>query len=574
LQNEQPELIETDLGRLPSPDEAHPGTVGRAVIGLLQRVGRSVEALRFAYTLLRRHFEDADANLFYLMLFFQCGHDGWPVNDLDCVGPDAAVCYREVGVDEDRWLVIEDDAPQEARDEFSSDHVRVTPMLGRRVGEQFLLAPGVQPRMGEVLRICSKFVYRFERCRDEYQTRFPDRQDFQIVRLVRPGSGNERELDLRPILESLDERRQFILEAANTYSTHPMPLYILCRMTGRDLFEVMDFLTSRPDIGIRAWVSGGVEAIATTQHLAQPQAIVLDLTAFFAIWRLDLVGLLESWEQIRLVVSQSTFDRLRDNAEAFAMSARHCRMFADGTGRYVWQETSEDVQEQLRDSMQRLVCFVRDRCEVLCCRELADFDPERREELLDTFGRDELESMCLAGREGHVLWTDDATVAVVAQEMFGSERCVWTQVLLRSAADRDLLGQIQFHENSARLIGYGYGTTWFTPETLYWAARMANWSYRRWPYHQALRYFRSEEVSARERQLMAAAFLALVFRVEWSSLTRWSVLGATLTSFADRRLVQSLGPYIDAVLGLNTADRMEMRQLLARWLRGGMRSLG
>lgn len=247
-------------------------------------------------------------------------------------------------------------------------------------------------------------------------------------------------------------------------------------------------------------------------------------------------------------------------------------MFADGTGRYVWQETSEEVREQLRASLQRLVGFVRDHCKVSCCRELADFDPERREELLVVFGRDELESMCLAGREGHVLWTDDATVAGAAQEMFGAQRRVWTQVLLRSAADRDLLSQIQFHENSARLIGYGYGTAWFTPETLYWATSMADWSYRGWPFHQVLRYFRSEEVTVRERQQMAAAFLALVFRLEWSSLTRWAGLGATLTSFANYRLVQSLGPYIDAVLGVDTPDWRELRQLIARWLGGSMRS--
>jgi hypothetical protein len=69
------------------------------------------------------------------------------------------------------------------------------------------------------------------------------------------------------------------------------------------------------------------------------------------------------------------------------MSARYCRMFVGGTGRNVWQETSEYVQEILRDSLQRPVCCVWDRCEVSFCRVLADIDPELRQELLGAFGR-------------------------------------------------------------------------------------------------------------------------------------------------------------------------------------------
>jgi tetratricopeptide (TPR) repeat protein len=573
MQSERPELVVADPAQLPSPEEAQPATVGRAVIGVLQRAGQPAEALRFAYTLLRRRFEDPDANLYYLMLFFQTNHGGWPVDDPEVVGLGAAVCYREVGVEEERWLVIENDAPQEARGEFPSDHPRIRPMLGLRVGEQFLLAPGVQPRMGEVLHIRSKYVFRFERCRDEYQTTFPERQDFQIVRLVRRGSGSEGELDLRPIFESLDQRRQGVLEAANAYATHMMPFHFFGHITGRDVFEVMDFLTSRPDIGIRAWLGGPAEGEVAARHLAEAKAVVLDLTALFTVWRLDLIGLLESWGQLKLVISQGTFDRLRDNAETFGLSAHHARMFADGRGGYVWQELAEEARGQIQDSLQRLVHFARERCEVLCCRELADLAPERRLELTQMFGRDGLESMCLAARPGHVLWTDDATAAAVAQETFKAERRVWTQLLVRAADEGNLPVPVPFLESSARLIGYGYANTVFDPSTLYWAAMMAGWSYRGWPFHQALRYFRTDGIEASQRQRVAAAFLALVFRLETSDYARHAVLGATLTSFANHRLVQSLGPYIDTAFGQDRAGALNLRRLVATWLRNSLQFL-
>src|SRR5262249_2907428 len=208
---------------------------------------------------------------------------GWPVNDPEVVGPGAAVCYREVGAGGERWLVIEDDAPQEARGELPSDHPRIRPMLGLRVRGQFVLAPGLQPRLGEVLHIRSKYVHRFERCRDEYQSTFPDRQDFQMVRLVRPGSGNEEELDLRPIFDSLEERRRVVQEVADVYASRPMPVHAFGHITGRDVFEVMEFLTSRPDLGVHCCPGGVGDGQAAARQLAEARAVVLDLTALFTV---------------------------------------------------------------------------------------------------------------------------------------------------------------------------------------------------------------------------------------------------------------------------------------------------
>jgi hypothetical protein len=272
-------------------------------------------------------------------------------------------------------------------------------------------------------------------------------------------------------------------------------------------------------------------------------------------------------------VSQGAFDRLRDNAEAFALSARHSRMFTDGRGHYFWDEMGEDEQRQLRESLERLVCFVRGRCEVLSCSELADLNPDLRIELTQVFGRDSLESMCLAARDGHVLWTDDATVAAVAQDTFKAKRCLWTQHLLRAADVRGLPGPVPLLEASAKLMAYGYANTLFEPATLYWAARMAGWSYHRWPFYQAMRYFRAESIDPRRRQEMAAAFLALVFRWEQSEFARHAILRATLTSFADHHLVRSLGPFINVAFGQDAAGAMQMRHLVAAWLRSSSRFL-
>src|SRR5206468_12866459 len=76
---------------------------------------------------------------------------------------------------------------------------------------------------------------------------------------------------------------------------------------------------------------------------------------------------------------------------------------------------SSDLRTELA-RIDELVDFLESSCEVRGCQELASLDPERRENLVKWFGQHGAESILLAFRPGHVLWTDDLILAGRSEE--------------------------------------------------------------------------------------------------------------------------------------------------------------
>jgi hypothetical protein len=155
------------------------------------------------------------------MLFFSVmlhsEHEGYRIQSSQTAVSDMAVTYREVGQTDVHRLIIEESHPDHLLDEYSLQHPRVKPILGKKVGDEFVISSaGIQERKGTIVSINHKYIARFQRSLDEFQARFPGRQEMQQIRLSREGSEDDEQLDLSPIIASLDQRRRFFREVRGT----------------------------------------------------------------------------------------------------------------------------------------------------------------------------------------------------------------------------------------------------------------------------------------------------------------------------------------------------------------------
>jgi tetratricopeptide (TPR) repeat protein len=521
LQSERADLVTSDPDRLPRVDEAPPSTVGKAVIGLLQHTGHCSEALRYAYALLRRNLSDPDAHLLYCNLILLREQDGLPINSASTVQPGMAVAYREKGDSQDHWVVLEEKEHDLLHDELSPNHARVQQMLGKRPGDTFSLSmAGIQERTAEVVAILSKYVYRFQDSMNQFQVRFPTREDLQQVRLATEGSEDNEQLDPTPIFASLDRRRERVQQALSVFHRQPTPVHLLASSVGRHIFETLNSLTRNPNAGVRWCCLGNVnEREEALGALRDCRSVVLDLTALYTVWRLNLFDLLRRWGSRPFCVSQTTLDKVRDIIESETRPGTRRQIATDDHGRYVFSEVPDEALRPYVEAHQRLGAFIRECC-MLPVPELANLDPERREQLVELFDRDGLESITLAARDGHLLWTDDLTLAVIAREDFGSPRRAWTQVVLQAAVEEGVLQQTEFDGYSAHLIGLGYSFTWCSPAIVLQAGSIANWNCEAWPLRQVIRYFRLENIHPQMKLQMAAHSIVAMFRAVSSPFSR------------------------------------------------------
>jgi tetratricopeptide (TPR) repeat protein len=571
LQSEQYALVTTDPSQLPPVEDAIPSTVGRLVVGLLEWAGRWMDAIAFAYDLLRRNFGDADAHGLYCALVLYGERNGQRLPAPEEVESGVAVAYPEQGEIDERWMVVEDNAPQAQLDEYPATHPLVQRMLGLRVGDRFSLSPtAVQDRRPEITQIVSKYAFRFRDSMDRFQERFPDREAVQVMRLTREG-GEDGDLDLTPLLASLDERRRHVRQLQGTYATHPTPLHLFSEAVGGHLFEAMSHLTATPDAGIRWCCQGGEEDRAEALGAARDhRSLVLDLTALFAVWRLDLAGLLRRWPDRRLTLAQATFDTLRGIVQMEVAPGPRRHMIAGERGSYAFHEITEERRAEYVQSLHRLMEFVRQTCTVACAPEVASINTEQRDRLIDLFGRDGLESVVVAGRPGHLLWTDDLTLAVIARDDFTTRRRVWTHVLLQEAVEEGVLTQAECDRYGAQLIGLGYAICWCSEGVIEQAGEMAGWRSEVWPLWQVISLFGQSGMPPQMKVELGARAIVLMARTVSSHFSREAFIRAILNRLASRRLAQYLAGRVEQLFGVDVLTAAEALAVIRDWPAGGL----
>ncbi|MFO0881268.1 MAG: hypothetical protein U0840_28515 [Gemmataceae bacterium] len=571
LQSEQYALVTTDPSQLPPVEDALPSTVGRLVVGLLELAGRWTDAMAFAYALLRRNFGDSDAHGLYCALVLHGERNGQMLPVAEEVQPGVAVAYREQGDSAERWVVVEDNAPQAQLDEYPSTHPLVQRMLGLRMGDNFSLSPtAVQDRRPMITQVVSKYVFRFRDSMDRFQERFPDRGDVQVMRFTRQG-GEDADLDLTPLLASLDERRRHVRLLQGTYATHPTPLHLFAEAVGGHLFDAMSHLTATSDAGIRWCCQGGEDERSAARSSARDhRSMVIDLTALFAVCRLDLTGLLSRWQSRQLIVTQATFDRLRGIVQLESAPGPRRRMSAGEQGGYAFHEVPEERRVAYVQSLQRLMEFVRQNCTVAPAPEVASMDSEQRTRLIDLFGRDGLESIVVSARPGNLLWTDDLTLAVIARDDFGSGRRVWTHVLLQVAAEEGLLTQPECDRYGAQLIGLCYAICWCSQGVIEQAGEMAGWRSEVWPLWQVIGLFGRSGMPHQMKVELAARAIVLMTRAVTSPFAREAFIRAILNRLASRQLTRLLAARVDRMFGVDVLTAVEVLEVIRDWPTGDL----
>ncbi len=571
MQSDLPELVVSDPNQLPSVDEVddvHPEQVGAAVVRILFFGGRRLEALNFAYNLLRRNFDEAAAHHMYLAVVLEGERDGWTVDRPESVQLGTAVTYREKGDMQNQTIIIENDSPDPQMDEYPESHPRVLRLLGKHIGDEFSLASGVQERTGEVISIIPKYVFRFQDCISQFQIRFPNRGDIQRFQVTPEKAAAPTDIDIQPIVQALKQRRDHVTNVVNVYRSQPMPLHALATATGRSVFETMCFLAYNPNTGLRWCCQGSLDerelaAVACRDN----RRVVLELTAIYTVWALKLSDFLAQFGR-ELLVTQSTSDALRGIAELESRHGARGRMAIDDRGRLSFNEENPEAADFHTEALQSLVRTIRERCSVVQVPETADLPPDEREKLSELFGRNGLDSIVLAARPGHLLWADDMTLAFALQENYASTRWAWTQAILQAAANEGVLTIDSFTEFSARLLGFQYSFTMSTVEIMLKAGAMAEWSCEAWPLRQVIGQFGLASVTPQAKLALAAGSIVEMFKVVSSPFSRQAFILAILNRLASRKLAIELARGLQGLFGLDVASAYEAASTIRDWLNG------
>ena len=561
LRLDHPDLVISDLARLPTVDELTPQGTGM-VLNVLNETGKQGAALRYAYDALRAHFDTEFAHGQFVYTFLRLSDHCPELRIGGTAGPGMAVSYREEHDESDRWVVIEDGPdPELARGELGPDHAVSRALMGRLVNASVIITDGgIQPRTATIREVMHKYIYRFRDCLNQFQVRFPGAS---AIQMFRAGGGDE--FDLSPMIRSLEDRRRHVQELDEQYRTRPLPLRTFAELAGRDEFETWEYLAANPGLGIRCF-NGQTEGLREGLDLfRKSKTVVVDLVALYTLAKLELLSVLRSPSR-PFVVSQTTFDQLQHMAEQADEERRsEGSVTLAGDGKLAYVPVPQESRERRVAFLNSLRDAVRASCRVLPCPQAAELDPKRRNDLVQVVWRHNLDSMLLAVAPDTTLWSDDLVIGLIGQAEFRASR-VWTQVVLFVLQQEGAITQREYDRAVARLVGWHYHGVLWNAETVLAAAEIADWQMDRWPVPPVMRCFGNVEANPIERLRIAGEVIRAVWRRDLLSHQRQGFLFAVLTGLGSIRLVQRLGQAVPRLFALDFFAADEVRACIWYWL--------
>ena len=565
----RPDLVDARLEALPSLDEVT-ATGGAIAVEILRQQGDPNEALRYAYELLRRHYDHPDANASLIMVFFSPTSRALEIAEPTESGPGTAVFYAEEGGRE-RWVVIEDSPnPRLELNEYAPTHPLAEALKGKRVGDSVVLSKtSGRDRTAVIKEIKSKYLHRLHEIMENWQIRFPDQPFVQVFRVVTndPATGEEVP-DFTDIKLVADRRHERTSEAENTYKTQLLPLHLFSQIAGCDPFRALYFVALRPDLPVKCSHGRPDEQATALETLGSCNTLVLDLTALGSVSLLRLEDLLKKWRG-KFVLSQSTATELRSTLEDITSRKRATGHFGKTESGYFFHEHSEEGMKAETDAFASLVQTVLELCEVRGCQELAEIDPEMRDHLVSAFGQHGVESMLIAREPGYALWTDDITVSAIAASEF-SVRRVWTQVVVEHAVAQGIVPPDEYLVVSAKLLGLDYQATMFNPFVVVKAGTMSKWNPERWPFNKTLEQFVNPAIQQDQVIVLAAALMIALYKEAPLVETRQAVLIKILERLLTRPhgiiMARSFILMFSKLFGVNVLAANEASEIGHAWL--------
>lgn len=434
---------------------------------LLGHFGFVERAADLAYKLFLQHRDRSRAWMTLSMLVLDEGRGAgdeprrWEVTE---VAHHAAV---DLTYDDgsEAFFVVEPDATLRRLDpgSWETDHALVRTVSGLRAGDRFT---GPDGREGVVHQIRHKYVARLHYVMTHHEERFPD-----IVGFKRISVDTEQPGGLDELIAQIRARHEWIQEEESQYQNGHVPLGLLAHRVGNDTIEVAAGLVAH---GATLKVATGNleerEAAIGAVRGNSGRGCVLDLLAFWTLWRLDALDAVRSTcGPIHL--PQSVLDDLRSRREQFARSEPDGHRSAGyQDGKIVLHEISAEAMAGYRDEVDSALAWAEAHATtapVVASEAL----PELLREHLRAGQASIFDALILARQTGLLLVTDDLVTRQLDLGL-GGNGGAWLHVVFGVAREQKHVEFDQYVRWSAHLVAAGHNYLGVSGEALAQAARL------------------------------------------------------------------------------------------------------
>jgi DNA-binding PadR family transcriptional regulator/tetratricopeptide (TPR) repeat protein len=490
-QHRRPDLIRASMRDLPAVEELSVEYLFPTLA--IMRYGEDSDlAIDYAYRYLRLHFDQQKAHEAYIgTVLFRADKDTPP--DLQTVVADAAVLCQELPAGELRWFVLEGtDKPSRDFEEIPLDGELAHELLGKKVGDKFVLAPqSIGNREGVIKQIITKYVRRFQQCGADMAVTFGRSAMLQTMQI-----GSESEVGqpgLAALFNSVQERAKQLALFQSWYAEQPMSLHVYGDRFSQNAYEGLIHAAQTEGMFIKCTDGAHAGSVRALEQLRERPAIYVDLTAIATSRLLGLERIFTT-QLFRFRLTEATWVELQNTfREDDGRPSGQGGTMGFHDGRYFFQQHDHETMAKHAAANRAFLESLQQNVEIVTAPELAAVEPKTRELLEQYLGHYGAETAVAAAKPDAVIWTDDLPQAGLAMTTFGASR-VWSQVVLLSLTEAGILTQEEYSSAVAKLIGFGFQSTFFDSRVMLECAKIAEFRTSRFPLKQLIDVFQQASV--------------------------------------------------------------------------------
>ena len=441
------------------------------------------KALDIMYEARRTHYDNSDAHLKYIGLFFQVSQQIGELLHSNQVQPGTSVCLDSSG--QTNWYIIEEREDADIRrQELNVNHPLAQRLLGKTVNDELHLQQNpIGPEIGKIAAIKSKYVHVLQESFRIFSELFPDTPGLGSIQLDDSHETDDSE-KVQPLFDLIDQQHEASLQIEEANKENSPPIGAFTNWTGGNVLNTWSFLRSKPDLGIRCSVGNPEERNQALVLLNDPQPkLVVDIISLMTIYGIGAADtIIKTFGRLR--VAQSTIDELqRIINERKGMWSKRGGMTVGKQGdRYVRDVTTPEEVRQIIEYLEDILKWIRENCEVHPCTASLQMNQLRKQELDNVLQPFFVDTLLIASQPRHLLLSDDEPLRSYAKTALNHDAGtnfhidgVWTQVVLEHCVSKNLLDKVEYDKMTIKLVCSHYYHTVFNANLLIEAAKQSDW---------------------------------------------------------------------------------------------------
>lgn len=350
-----------------------------------------------------------------------------------------------------------------------------------------------------------------------------------------------------------------VKQVMTMYEDQLIPIYMLANRRGVSEFVAMNHYASNPELKIKTCFGSVDEWNHAVAAGNSAKKFVLDVSALVTLLFMDD----DFWTTIDrdLIVSEGTYNRLQNVEAAQEDYIREGGWISSHEGQLSLASKNVEELKSEQDRVKRFVEEVGNNCRIESGVDLTEVPAKERQLYIDVVGQYNAETLLLAAREDHILWTDDLALACLARSELGCKR-VWSQVVV------SLFGGGRAADLNLKLFKYGYTFTRVSLNELKTAVEQAKWQVNSEPLSNILSVFSDGSVSPESIATLFGQFVKYIWQ-NTMEFTAQQIMLVVLGELSRRQL----GTFIiaalpvDTIFGVDCVNAHKARMVIDRWLR-------